>query len=114
MRSTLPETQLHTDAAQFVASYHRNIVTEVEKAIKENEWVVVGMSGNPFVTKARKLLTEKKMTFKYIEQGSYFSKWKERLAIKIWSGWPTFPQVFHKGKLIGGFNDLKKYLGNQT
>jgi glutaredoxin-related protein len=25
----------------------------------------------------------------------------------MWSGWPTFPQVFVKGALIGGFNDLK-------
>ncbi|HEX7666296.1 MAG TPA: glutaredoxin domain-containing protein, partial [Polyangiaceae bacterium] len=36
---------------------------------------------------------------------SYFSEWKRRLAIKLWSGWPTFPQVFVKGTLIGG-NEL--------
>jgi hypothetical protein len=34
----------------------------------------------------------------YLEYGSYFSKWKERLAIKLWSGWPTFPQVFVDGR----------------
>ena len=33
--------------------------------------------------------------------------WRERLAIKLWSGWPTFPQVFVKGALIGGFQELK-------
>ena len=28
-------------------------------------------------------------------------------AIKLWSGWPTFPQVFVDGTLIGG-EDLTK------
>ncbi|MDB4971522.1 MAG: hypothetical protein JWN44_7211, partial [Myxococcales bacterium] len=27
---------------------------------------------------------------------------KRRLAIKLWSGWPTFPQVFVRGTLLGG------------
>jgi monothiol glutaredoxin len=56
------------------------------------------------------LLTQKNFKFEYIEHGGYLSKWKERLAIKLWSGWPTFPQVFHKGHLVGGFKDLEKYL----
>ena len=110
MRPTLQPHQLHGDAANVMANYHRNVVAEVEQAISENEWTIIGMAGNPFVIKARKYLTAKNVPFKYIEYGSYLSKWKQRLAIKLWSGWPTFPQVFHKGKLIGGFNDLKKYL----
>ena len=32
---------------------------------------------------------------------------EKRLAIKLWSGWPTFPQVFVRGELIGG-EDLTK------
>jgi glutaredoxin-related protein len=24
----------------------------------------------------------------------------------MWTGWPTFPMVFVKGSLIGGFEDL--------
>jgi monothiol glutaredoxin len=35
--------------------------------------------------------------------------WKKRLAIKLWTGWPTFPQIFHKGVLIGGAKDLEAY-----
>ena len=69
------------------------------------------MAQNPFVGKARKLLASKQIKFKYIEHGSYFSQWKTRLAIKMWSTWPTFPQIFHKGMLIGGYQDLVKYKG---
>jgi glutaredoxin-related protein len=36
--------------------------------------------------------------------------WKQRLAIKMWSGWPTFPQVFVRGVLVGGFEDTRKAL----
>ncbi len=53
------------------------------------------------------MLNEAKIAFTYIEYGSYFSEWRKRLAIKLWSGWPTFPQVFVRGELIGG-KDLTK------
>jgi glutaredoxin-related protein len=36
------------------------------------------------------------------------SEWKRRGALKMWSGWQTFPMVFVKAQLIGGFADLKK------
>jgi monothiol glutaredoxin len=111
MRSILSETQIETEAKKAIAGYFPQIVREVQDAITKNEWVVVGMSQNPVVGKARKFLDEKGIKFHYIEHGSYLSKWKERLAIKMWSGWPTFPQVFHKGQLVGGFDDLKKYPG---
>ena len=55
----------------------------------------------------RVALDEASVKYTYLEYGSYFSEWKQRLAIKMWSGWPTFPQVFVKGELIGG-EDLTK------
>jgi glutaredoxin-related protein len=33
------------------------------------------------------------------------SKWRERLVIKMWSGWPLFPQVFVQGSLVGGCDE---------
>jgi glutaredoxin-related protein len=36
------------------------------------------------------------------------SDWRRRNALKLWTGWPTFPMVFVKGVLVGGFDDLKK------
>jgi len=110
MRHVLPDSNIHTGAAQAIKSFHSDVVSEVEKAMKENEWVVVGMGQNPVVKSARQYLKEKQIHFKYISHGNYLSGWKKRLAIKLWSGWPTFPQVFHKGQLIGGYKDLKTYL----
>jgi glutaredoxin-related protein len=30
----------------------------------------------------------------------------------MWSGWPTFPQVFVKGALVGGAADLEAALAD--
>lgn len=110
MRPLLAQDKLHAQVKNSIENFHSDIITQIETALSQNEWVIVGMAGNPFVKRARRHLERKGVAFKYLEYGSYLSKWKERLAIKLWSGWPTFPQVFHKGVLIGGFDDLKKYL----
>ena len=110
MRPLLHDTNIDNQALNAMSNFHSAVVDEVKSAIQANDVVVVGMKTNPVVTQARKMLNEKNITFKYIEHGSYVSKWKERLAIKLWSGWPTFPQVFYKGLLIGGAADLKKYI----
>lgn len=81
---------------------HGEIIREIEDALKAHDVVVVGMSQNPHVKNVRKLLDAEGVKFQYLEYGSYFSEWRKRLAIKMWSGWPTFPQVFVKGELIGG------------
>ena len=109
MRKILNEEKIDSVAVQALENFHRNIVDEVSKAVENHEVVVVGMSQNPFVSKAKKFLEGQNKNFTYLEYGNYFSKWQERLAIKLWSGWPTFPQVFVKGKLIGGYNDLVKF-----
>ncbi len=90
------------DAARRMAAFHPDIVSEVERAVSESPVVVVGMAQNPHVRRVRNALREAGIDFKYVEYGSYFSRWKERLAIKLWSGWPTFPQVFVHGVLLGG------------
>ena len=101
----------HTPAvAEAMAGFHAAIVEQVRSAVEGEPVVVVGMAQNPFVKRVRQALTEANVPFKYLEYGSYFSQWKERLAIKMWSGWPTFPQVYVRGTLIGGFNDTRKAL----
>jgi monothiol glutaredoxin len=86
----------------------RNTVDAVEKAINEHAIVIVGMAHNPFPKKARQLLDAQGLAYHYLEYGSYFSEWKRRGALKMWSGWQTFPMIFVKGQLVGGFSDLKK------
>ena len=109
-RSLLPHDQVHPAIHAKVANYHQKVVGEVKQAIREHDVVIVGMKLNPFPGKARRLLDAQGIAYKYLEWGSYFSQWKPRLAIKMWSGWPTYPQIFVKGTLIGGFTDLKRLL----
>jgi len=93
---------------ESVAAFHRSIVDEVATTVARDRVVVVGMAQNPFVKKARKVLDDRGIKFTYLEYGSYLSKWKERLAIKLWAGFPTFPMVFVDGTLVGGFSDVEK------
>jgi glutaredoxin-related protein len=95
-------TKIAPAAADKMAANHSDVVQEVASAVASNDVVVVGMAQNPHVKNVRKALDAAGITFKYLEYGSYFGEWKTRLAIKMWSGWPTFPQVYVKGTLIGG------------
>ncbi|NVB36638.1 glutaredoxin [Pseudenhygromyxa sp. WMMC2535] len=95
-----------------IAGFHAAIVTEIRAAVEGDALVVVGMAQNPFVKKTRAALDKANIRFTYLEYGSYFNNWRERLAIKLWSGWPTFPQVFVRGELIGGNEELQKALAD--
>lgn len=106
-RLVLAETDVDQFALRAMTNYHSNIVNVVAEAVKKDKVVVVGMAQNPFVKKAQKALEEAGIPFTYLEFGSYVSQWKPRLAIKLWSGWPTYPQVFVNGKLIGGFQETQ-------
>ncbi len=106
-RQILDEARIHPAIRHTVASHFRETVDEVQAAIARHRIVVVGMSGNPVVAKARKLLEEQKLAVAYLEYGSYFNQWRKRNSLKMWTGWPTFPIVFVDGMLIGGYQDLK-------
>lgn len=105
-RNILSDTQVEKPALQAIESFHAATVKEVENAVRSHDWVIVGMAQNPVVKKAKRFLDEQQIRYHYLEYGSYFSKWHQRLAIKLWSGWPTYPQVFYRGKLVGGASDL--------
>lgn len=107
-RPLLAAEKISPEVHSLVSSFHRSIVDEVAAAVAKDPVVVVGMAQNPVVKAARKLLDEENVKYTYLEYGSYFSKWKERLAIKLWAGFPTFPMVFIDGVLMGGNSELKK------
>ena len=109
-RQTLDETRLHPAIRDTVANLHADIVHNVNAAALSNPVLVVGMAGNPFCRRARRLLGGAGIAFHYLGYGSYFSEWQPRSALKSWSGWPTFPMVFVKGSLIGGAQDLEKLI----
>ncbi len=110
MRKVLATENLETKAKEAIEKFHSEVVKEVEEAVKSNKIVIVGMTQNPVVKKARKNLEAAGVSFKYLEYGSYLSMWKPRLAIKLWSGWPTFPQVFVNSKLVGGNAELEELI----
>jgi glutaredoxin-related protein len=109
-RSILAEDKIHPAVRDKVATYKAQVVKEVQDAVAANGIVVVGMKQNPFPKKARKLLDAAGLAYKYLEYGSYLGQWKTRMALKMWTGWPTFPMVFVKGVLVGGANDLEGLL----
>ena len=111
-RPLLPDDNKTDHVRAKIAGYHSGIVDEVRSTVAREKVVVVGMATNVFVKRARKALTEQGIAFTYLEYGGYTSKWSQRLAIKMWSGWPTFPQVFVCGRLIGGNDDTQKALAD--
>src|ERR1700712_693138 len=106
-RPVLDEAHIHPAVRTAISESRQGIVREVTGAIAANDIVVVGMAINPYPKKARKLLDDAKLAFKYLEYGSYLSEWRDRNALKMWTGWPTFPMIFVKGVLVGGADELK-------
>lgn len=106
-RRLLDPSRIDAAAAEKMASAHAETLQEIEDAIAKHAVVVVGMAQNPHVRNVKRALGEAGIAFHALDYGSYFSEWRRRLVIKQWSGWPTFPQVFVRGVLIGG-EDLTK------
>ena len=111
-RSILGEAQIHPAVRGKVAAYQAQIVREVQAAVAMNDIVVVGMRQNRFPKKARKLLDAAGLAYEYLEYGSYLGEWRRRLALKMWTGWPTLPMVFVKGVLVGGASDLERLIAS--
>lgn len=109
-RPLLDESAIHPAIRQRIAEHHLPVIQQVQTAIAQHPVVVVGLSGNPFVGKARKALAAAGVAHEYIEFGSYFSQWRLRNALKMWTGWPTFPMVFVRGVMVGGADDLQKLI----
>lgn len=111
-RSILDEAQIHPAIRAKVAASHADIVQEVKAAVAAHAVVVVGMAQNPFPRKARKILDVLGTPYHYLQYGSYFSQWRRRTALKMWSGWPTLPMVFVNGVLVGGAGELDALVKN--
>ena len=109
-RPVLDEARIHPAIRDRIANHHVDIVREVEAAVAAHPVVVVGMAQNPMPKNARKLLQDAGIAFQYLEYGSYFNTWRRRNALKMWTGWPTFPMVFVKGVLVGGATDVQALL----
>ena len=109
-RPILPTAQVHAALPARMARFQSDIIAEVHAATAQHAVVVVGMKQNPFPRKARKLLDQAGIAYTYLGYGSYFSQWRRRLALKMWTGWPTFPMIFVHGVLVGGTTELGRLI----
>lgn len=111
-RPILDHARIHQAIRDQVANRHADIVVEVEAAIAAGDVVVVGMAQNPHCRRARNVLDTAAVPYRYLEYGSYLGQWRRRNALKMWTGWPTFPMVFVKGVLVGGASDVARLIAN--
>lgn len=111
-RPVLEETRIHPAVRETIASHYADTLAEVQSAVAQHAVVVVGMRQNPFPRKARKALDAAGVPHHYLEYGSYFSEWRRRNALKMWTGWPTLPLVFVKGQFVGGADDLVRLIAS--
>lgn len=109
-RRILDSAHIHPAIHDKIASNHSDILDEVIAAVAAHPVVVVGMKQNPFPRRVKKALSAHGTPFHYLEYGSYLSTWRRRTALKMWSGWPTFPMVFVNGTLVGGAEDVEKLI----
>lgn len=106
-RPVLEEAKIHPAIRDRLAAHQQAVLDEVRAAVQANDVVVVGMGVNPYPKQALKALAAIGQPCKYLSYGNYISGWRQRTALKMWTGWPTFPMVFVRGTLVGGAADLQ-------
>jgi monothiol glutaredoxin len=111
-RALLDELLIHSAIRPVIAAHHAATVAEVQRAIAAHRVVVVGMAQNPWPKRARAALDAAGIAHHDLSYGSYLSQWRRRNALKMWTGWPTFPMVFVDGMLVGGAQDLKRLIAS--
>lgn len=109
-RIVFAQEKIHPAIRQKIGGSYQDTIDQVLQAIEQHPVVVVGMAQNPFVKKVRRLLSDAGIDCHYLEYGSYFKQWRRRTAIKMLTGWQTFPQVFVGGQFVGGCSDVKQLL----
>jgi monothiol glutaredoxin len=81
-----------------------NVMQRIESQIKDNP-VMLYMKGTPdfpqcgFSARAVQILSQCGAEFAYV---NVFEEPDIRENLKSYSGWPTFPQLFVGGELVGG------------
>ena len=109
-RAVLDQAQIHPAIRERIAGHQAAIVQEVQRAIAAHAVVVVGMGQNPHPRRARRALDAAGIAHHDLDYGNYFGGWRQRNALKLWTGWPTLPMVFVRGSLVGGADDLIKLI----
>ena len=107
-RAIFDQDKIHPAAAEKLGGYQAELIERVRELVSQHDVVIVVMTMNPFPGRARKLLEQRGVPYEYLGLGSYFSQWRVRLGLKMWTGWPTFPMIFVKRTFIGGYSELRR------
>jgi monothiol glutaredoxin len=113
-RSVLAADRVSPRALAQMTRFQASFLAEVQALVDKNDIAVIGMAHNPNVPRARRALDRAGLAYAYLGHGSYLSGYRRRLVVKMWTGWPWFPQVFVKGVLIGGADDVEAELADGT
>ena len=101
------------EATERMHTFNAETVQQIRAAVEVHAVVVVGMGWNPHVARARRALDAAGVRYHYLGIGNYLSGWRRRLAVKLWSGWPTFPQVYVDRVLIGGADEAVEWIAQR-
>ena len=103
---------LSKDAQNEIALFQQPFVEELQCMINNFEIVVVGVQLNSKSRQVSTLLQASEHDFKELYLRPWLMDRRKKLAVMLWSGWPTFPQVFIRGMLIGGEQELRRAIQN--
>jgi monothiol glutaredoxin len=87
-----------------------DVIQEIEREVRENK-VLIYMKGTPsfpmcgFSAATVEVLREIGVPFKAVD---VLAEPEKRDAIKVFSNWPTIPQVYVGGKFIGGCDIVRQ------
>ncbi len=73
------------------------------------DWVIYGANYCPFCLDAKSLAKRRGLDYIYINMDRLSLKEFEGLTVKT-KGYKYIPQIFYKGKFIGGFDKMEKKL----
>lgn len=91
-----------------------NVMQRIETQVKGNP-IMLYMKGTPdfpqcgFSARAVQILGQCGAEFAYV---NVFEEPEIRENLKTYSGWPTFPQLFVHGELVGGSDIMMELLEN--
>ena len=90
-----------------------DVIEDIRREVGENK-VVLYMKGTPsfpmcgFSAATVKVLREIGVSFKAID---VLAEPEKREAIKVYSNWPTVPQLYVSGKFVGGCDIVREMHG---
>jgi len=107
---SMSEAAVHTTPHTKALTPQERLTQRLDTLIRSSE-VMLFMKGHPeaprcgFSRQVCELLEEEKIPY-----GSFdiLSDEEVRQGLKTHSNWPTYPQVYHKGELLGGLDILKE------